>query len=152
MPPVFSVWAAEVFVLDIGRSFEKQAKLCGGQFIEFSRHNNLCLNPFSSIDASDQDSVESSLALLKPVLSQMIAPKSDTSDEEDAILSQALRAVWQAKGNNAAIDDIILYLQATSLTACSRSWRGAWMTTAVKVSTVSSSMAMVTLTSTLPWW
>jgi conjugal transfer ATP-binding protein TraC len=101
----------KVFVLDIGRSFEKQAKLCGGQFIEFSRHNNLCLNPFSSIDASDQDSVESSLALLKPVLSQMIAPKSDTSDEEDAILSQALRAVWQAKGNNAAIDDIILYLK-----------------------------------------
>jgi conjugal transfer ATP-binding protein TraC len=101
----------KVFVLDIGRSFEKQAKLCGGQFIEFARSSNLCLNPFSSIDARDQDSVENSLALLKPVLAQMIAPKSDTTDEEDAIISQALRAVWQAKGNNAAIDDIISYLE-----------------------------------------
>ncbi|MET0096466.1 hypothetical protein, partial [Limnospira platensis] len=33
----------KVYVLDVGRSFAKQAKLFEGQFIEFSVNSQLCL-------------------------------------------------------------------------------------------------------------
>jgi len=63
-----------VFVLDVGRSFEKTCYMLGGQFIEFSKNINICLNPFSSLDPENQEAVEDTLAMLKSVIQMMAAP------------------------------------------------------------------------------
>lgn len=98
------------YVLDVGRSFEKQANFIGGQFIEFSTSSNLCLNPFSSIDDKSEENIIDSLSILKPIVSLMIAPKGGTHDNEDAIIERGLYGIWKQKGKQAGIGDLAEWL------------------------------------------
>lgn len=97
---------ARVFVLDVGRSFEKTVKLLKGTYIEFSTHSPICINPFSSIPSQDSEAASDALAMLKPILSLMAAPKEGTKDIEDAYLEQALQEAWKDKQNAATITDV----------------------------------------------
>jgi conjugal transfer ATP-binding protein TraC len=58
-----------VWIIDVGRSYEKLASMLGGQFIEFSDASNISLNPFSLIEDIDRD-----MEMLKPLMAQMISP------------------------------------------------------------------------------
>ncbi|MDI9640430.1 DUF5934 domain-containing protein [Geitlerinema splendidum] len=95
-----------VFVLDVGRSFEKTVKLLNGTFVEFSTHSPICINPFSSIPSDDAEAASDGLAMLKPILSLMAAPKEGTTDLEDTYLEQALQEAWNEKQNKATITDV----------------------------------------------
>ncbi|MBX9620672.1 MAG: type IV secretion system protein TraC [Alphaproteobacteria bacterium] len=95
-----------VFVLDVGRSFEKTVKLLKGTFVEFSTHSPICINPFSSIPSNDTEAASDGLAMLKPILSLMAAPKEGTTDLEDTYLEQALQEAWNEKQNKATITDV----------------------------------------------
>jgi conjugal transfer ATP-binding protein TraC len=99
-----------VFVLDVGRSFEKTVKLLGGTYLEFSTHSPICINPFSSIPSGDSEAASDALAMLKPILSLMAAPKEGTRDIEDSYLEQGIREAWQNAGNNATITDVANFL------------------------------------------
>lgn len=96
----------QVFVLDVGRSFEKTVKLLNGTYLEFSTHSPICINPFSSIPSQDSEAASDALAMLKPILSLMAAPKEGTRDIEDTYLEQALQKAWRKKANNATITDV----------------------------------------------
>ncbi|CAL7960231.1 conjugal transfer ATP-binding protein TraC [Alphaproteobacteria bacterium] len=95
-----------VYVLDVGRSFEKQVKLFEGEFLEFSVKSNLCLNPFSSIDDSDSERIQDSLSVLKPIIAMMAAPKAGTTDYEDSLISKCLNEVWAKYGKDAGVSNI----------------------------------------------
>jgi len=95
-----------VYVLDVGRSFEKQVKLFDGQFLEFSTKTDLCLNPFTNIDSSNPERVQDSLSVLKPIIAMMAAPKAGTTDYEDSLLSKCLNEIWNKLGKDAGISDI----------------------------------------------
>lgn len=99
-----------VFVLDVGRSFEKTCHLLEGQFIEFKPKTPLCINPFTTIPVDDEESAQDALAMLKSVLSLMAAPTKGTDDMESALLEQALFAVWQEHKNDATISHIAEWL------------------------------------------
>lgn len=99
-----------VFVLDVGRSFEKTVKLLNGTYLEFSTHSPICINPFSSIPSQDSEAASDALAMLKPILSLMAAPKEGTRDIEDTYLEQALQEAWRNKANNATITDVANFL------------------------------------------
>ncbi|OJW46249.1 MAG: type-IV secretion system protein TraC [Alphaproteobacteria bacterium 41-28] len=99
-----------VFVLDVGRSFEKTVKLLGGSYIEFSTHSVICINPFSSIPSQDNEATSDALAMLKPILSLMAAPKEGTTDLEDTYLEQAIQRAWGNKKNEATITDVAQFL------------------------------------------
>ncbi|MBP6951566.1 MAG: type IV secretion system protein TraC [Alphaproteobacteria bacterium] len=99
-----------VFVLDVGRSFEKTVKLLKGTFVEFSTHSPICINPFSSIPSNDSEAASDGLAMLKPILSLMAAPKEGTTDLEDTYLEQALQDAWHKKQNKATITDVANFL------------------------------------------
>lgn len=101
-----------VFVLDVGRSFEKTCFLLEGQFIEFKPKTPLCLNPFSSIPIDDQEVAEDALAMLKPVLLLMAAPTQGVDDMGVAIMEQAMREVWKENGNKATVTHIAKWLLA----------------------------------------
>ncbi|OJW54570.1 MAG: hypothetical protein BGO67_10515 [Alphaproteobacteria bacterium 41-28] len=131
---------ARVFVLDVGRSFEKTVKLLKGTYLEFSTHplredslnedflnenslkedsfkessfkesSSICINPFSSIPIQDNEATSDALAMLKPILSLMAAPKEGTTDLEDTYLEQALQRAWKNKRNNATITDVAQFL------------------------------------------
>ncbi len=99
-----------VFVLDVGRSFEKTVKLLKGTFVEFSTHSPICINPFSSIPSNDSEAASDGLAMLKPILSLMAAPKEGTTDLEDTYLEQALQDAWDKKQNTTTITDVANFL------------------------------------------
>lgn len=101
----------QVFILDVGRSFEKTVKLLGGAYIEFTTNSKICLNPFSTIPTDQSNETEDALAMLKPVISLMAAPKDGTNDLENAYIEQAIKAAWDQKQREASITDIADFLK-----------------------------------------
>jgi conjugal transfer ATP-binding protein TraC len=101
----------QVFVLDVGRSFERTAKLLGGAYIEFTAHRPLCINPFTSLPEDNLQETEDALSMLKPILSLMAAPKDGTNDLENSLLEQALKAAWTSSGRNASISYVADFLK-----------------------------------------
>jgi conjugal transfer ATP-binding protein TraC len=101
-----------IFVLDVGRSFERTARLLGGTIIEFSTHSPVCINPFSTIPLDDKEAITDALAMLKPVVALMAAPLMGTNDLENALIEKAIRSSWDKKGREASIQDIADYLLA----------------------------------------
>lgn len=101
---------ANVYVLDVGRSFEKLCELVGGQHIEFTRDSNICLNPFTFINENDEDDKSTNFSFLKSIISCMAAPTQGTSDNENAIIEKAISNVWEVKKSEASITDIAEWL------------------------------------------
>lgn len=102
----------KVFVLDVGRSFEKTCFLLEGQFIEFKAKTPLCLNPFSTIPAHDEEAAQDALAMLKSVIMLMAAPTQGVDDMGAALIEQAMRETWLAHGQESTITHIAGWLLA----------------------------------------
>jgi conjugal transfer ATP-binding protein TraC len=102
-----------VWVIDVGRSYEKTCRLLGGEFIEFTPDHLISINPFTFITQFNE-----SLELLKPLTASMIRPSSSASDEEVAYLEKALKAAWQMKGNEATFTDVAHWLSAEADSVC----------------------------------
>lgn len=100
----------QVFVLDVGRSFEKTVKLLRGEYIEFTPYSNICINPFTSLPMDNVAESEDALAMLKPILSLMAAPHDGTNDLENSFIEQALKFAWDQKKQEASISDVADYL------------------------------------------
>ena len=99
-----------VFVLDVGRSFEKTCFLLEGQFIEFSPKIPICLNPFSTIPADHEEAAEDALAMLKSVLMLMAAPSQGVDDKGAALLEQAMLETWHRYHNASTITHMAKWL------------------------------------------
>lgn len=100
---------AKVWIIDVGRSYEKLCRSLGGQFIEFSKESNIVLNPFTMVKDIDDD-----MELLKPMFAQMISPSRQLSDYELSQVEINLRDLWEEKGRFSTVDD----LAAKLLVAC----------------------------------
>ena len=97
---------AVIFVIDIGRSYEKLSRFLGGDFLVFSEDSNISLNPFSEVE-----DIEEEMELLKPLLSQMASPSKPLSDLEKSYIEKAIKEVWDEKGKDAEIDDVVRKLE-----------------------------------------
>lgn len=108
-----------VFVLDVGRSFEKTCLLLGGQFIEFTTKVRkgrapLCINPFSTIDPTKKEEADDALAMLKSVICTMVAPTQGVSDLERTYLEKAMTETFQRFGRKTTMTKIAAYLNESS--------------------------------------
>lgn len=101
-----------VFVMDVGRSFEKTCFLLNGQFIEFSPKTPLCLNPFTTIPTDNEEVANDALAMLKSVLVLMAAPNHGVDDKGAALLEQAMLETWHTYRNQATISHIADWLNS----------------------------------------
>lgn len=99
-----------VFVLDVGRSFEKTCYMLGGQFIQFSSNVDICINPFSGLNVDNREAVEDTLAMLKSVIQMMAAPINGVNDKGAALLEQATNEAFKSYGNDTTITDIAGHL------------------------------------------
>lgn len=100
-----------VFVLDVGRSFEKTCYMLGGQFIEFSTKKEVCLNPFSGIDPNNEEAASDALTMLKSVLQLMAAPIKGVDDKGAALLEQAMNESFKEHGSETTITHIAKFLK-----------------------------------------
>ena len=88
-----------VFVIDVGRSFEKIGKLLGARYISFSARSPVSLNPFSFITQGMEDM----LSLIKPILCTMASPSNSLEDIEVALLDKALHSTWNTHHEHTTI-------------------------------------------------
>jgi len=98
---------AKVWVIDVGRSYLKLAKVLGGEFIEFSENSRACLNPFTNVLDIDED-----LELLKSLVSKMASPNQGLDDYRLATVEEAIKAVWGRLGHAMTITDVAEYMLA----------------------------------------
>jgi conjugal transfer ATP-binding protein TraC len=103
----------KVWVIDIGRSYEKTCRLLGGTFVEFSPDIDICINPFTHIAHFDE-----ALELLKPLLAAMARPTSRVSDEENSYLEKAIKAAWHEKAHQATITTVATWLKEQESPVC----------------------------------
>jgi conjugal transfer ATP-binding protein TraC len=90
---------AKVWIIDVGRSYEKLCRSLGGQFIEFSRDSDIVLNPFTMVTDIDED-----MEMLKPLFAQMISPSRALSDYETSQVEIAIRDMWEEMGRRSSVD------------------------------------------------
>ena len=87
-----------VWIIDVGRSYEKLCKMLGGQYIEFTANSNIVMNPFSMITDIDED-----MQLLKPLIAQMISPQKPLEGYELAQLDINIRQLWEEYGEKTSL-------------------------------------------------
>ncbi|EMH75397.1 hypothetical protein EHI8A_112960 [Entamoeba histolytica HM-1:IMSS-B] len=92
---------AQVWVIDVGRSYLKLAKAFDGDFVEFTQDSQICLNPFELVqDYSEEEDV------LIGLLSAMAAPTAPLLDLQIAGLRKHTHDVFEALGGEMVVDDV----------------------------------------------
>ena len=92
---------ARVWIIDVGRSYEKACRNFGGSFIEFTENAGLSLNPFTLVQDIDED-----MELLQPLLAQMVSPREPLDGFQYSTLGAAIKKTWKAKGNAMTVSDV----------------------------------------------
>ena len=99
---------AKIWIIDIGRSYEKICKALGGDYIEFTPDSQICLNPFTYTTKIDE-----SIDNLTALIAKMARPQEGCNDEEISFIKEAIKAVWEKfldKPDDPTINDIAEYL------------------------------------------
>ena len=106
---------ARVFVLDLGRSFQKLCHLVDGEYLEFSQGCQLNLNPFNLIqNTGDVDSINIAIEMVSSIIATMAMPSQKIDKERADLLGSLVKKVWESKGEKASIDDIVTLLEKVS--------------------------------------
>jgi conjugal transfer ATP-binding protein TraC len=92
---------ARVWIIDVGRSYERACRNFGGSFIEFTEDAALSLNPFPLVEDIDED-----MELLQPLLAQMVSPREPLDAFRYSTLGVAIKKVWKARGRAMTVTDI----------------------------------------------
>ena len=100
---------ARVWIIDVGRSYQKLCHAVGGEFIEFTEESRVSLNPFSLVEDIDED-----MEMLRPVVAQMVSPNAPLDQYQLSWLDIAIRAVWYEHGRAATLTHLAEHLK----TAC----------------------------------
>jgi conjugal transfer ATP-binding protein TraC len=98
----------KVWIIDVGRSYEKLCRMLGRQFIlfEISSENPICINPFSWVVKIDED-----MEMLKPLIRKMASPEQPLSSYEMGMIEGAIKGAWDEKGNKATITTVAEHLR-----------------------------------------
>lgn len=91
----------KVWVIDVGRSYKDLCENEGGDFIEFNKESQICLNPFPLIkDFSDEED------MIIGLVTAMAAPTESLSDLQTSALKRIFKRIWDEKGQSMTIDDL----------------------------------------------
>lgn len=106
---------SRVFVLDLGRSFEKLCQLLHGQYLFFNERSNLNLNPFHIVKRQGGDrNINLYIDMVASIVGTMAMPHEQIDKERMDLLSSAVKVAWESKGPLATIDDVIVIIRQSS--------------------------------------
>lgn len=94
-----------VFVIDVGRSYEKLVEMLGGKFVVFDDNFEYTLNPFKSIH--DFDGKDGQADMLLSLLSYMAAPSGKLDEFQTSELMSIITLVWTTYENDGSIDHVM---------------------------------------------
>lgn len=95
----------KVWVIDVGRSYKDLCEVYDGDFIEFNKESDICLNPFPLIQdfAEEED-------MIVGLVCAMAAPTTPLTDYQTASLKRIMREVWDKKAQDMTVTDIAALL------------------------------------------
>lgn len=93
-----------VWVIDVGRSYEKLCRMYGGDFIHFGDGSDISLNPFPLI--REYDGEEGEEDMIVGLQQAMAAPTQPLTDFQTSALKSLSRSVWEQKGREMVVDDV----------------------------------------------
>ena len=89
---------AKVWMLDLGRSFEKLCRKAGGSYIEFKPEAGLCLNPFSRVVDIFED-----IDMLVPAISKMASMSRPLDEVQYKAISAMVLKLFTAHGSDMTV-------------------------------------------------
>lgn len=99
---------AKIWIIDVGRSYEKLCKFLGGDFIVFGKESGVCLNPFSRvIDLNDE------IPQLKSIIAQMASSQA-LNELQRAFIEEAIQNQFAKKGHSMTVTDVAEFLSQGS--------------------------------------
>ncbi|CAM5561578.1 type IV secretion system protein TraC [Eoetvoesiella caeni] len=92
---------AQVWVIDVGRSYQKLCEMLEGDFVHFEEGIDISLNPFELVEnyADEEDGLVS-------LVSTMASAKGLLTEIQQAALKQTMSTIWDEKGKKMLVDDI----------------------------------------------
>lgn len=91
----------QIWIIDVGRSYEKFCQMVGGQYIEFSYQNQLCFPPFQMVTTIEED-----IELLKLIFCLMASPSDSLTEQQEAKLQRIIQDVWYEFGSQGTVDHV----------------------------------------------
>ena len=91
---------AKVWMMDLGKSFERLCKKAAGQMIDLKSGCGININPFSSVIPAD---FADDLAMLQAIVAKMAAPFGTLDPFQYAAVASALTRAWKEHGNDMTI-------------------------------------------------
>lgn len=96
---------AKVWVIDVGRSYEKLCDALNGQFVHFGDIEQgqkvMCLNPFPLVEDWEEE-----VSALVALVENMIAENDKINDYQRQSLTKIMSEIWQERGREMITDDI----------------------------------------------
>ena len=89
---------AKVWMLDLGRSFEKLCRKAKGTYIEFKPDVAICLNPFTHIVDINED-----IDMLVPAISKMASMSRPLDEVQYKAISAMVLKLFRAHGNELTV-------------------------------------------------
>jgi len=89
---------AKVWMLDLGRSFEKLCRKAHGTYIEFRPDVDICLNPFSVVRDINED-----IDMLVPGISKMASMQHTLEEVQYKAISAMVLKLWREYGQDLTI-------------------------------------------------
>lgn len=106
----------KVWIIDVGRSYEKLCRVMGGEFIVFSDDSKICMNPFTFIGRGREDggtgeddvkNIDTEMEMLKPLFEQMMTRgKTKLSGTDLSHLEMAIKNTYIKYGNKATVTKV----------------------------------------------
>ncbi|MFZ3397528.1 TraC family protein [Vibrio harveyi] len=93
-----------VFIIDVGRSYEKIVEMAGGRFVVFDDDFKYSLNPFKAIH--DFDGKDGQADMLISLISYMAAPESELDQFRSSALANIVTDEWRENENAGTIDNV----------------------------------------------
>jgi len=107
---------AQLFILDVGRSFKNFVDLAQGTTFDFNAGRRLCMNPWSWIQVVEEEeegglnTFQQELQMLLPIYAKMASPHHGLTAYQSSLMSEALTETWEKFGNNNNVDNVQNYL------------------------------------------
>ena len=99
------------FIVDVGKSYQKLCQLLDGVFLEFAKIGDICLNPFTNVDFTNNKQVESFIDFMVPFVCTLADPdETSLGPIQKSFVNAAIQQVVSLKKNLSDIQDIIDWL------------------------------------------
>jgi len=98
---------AIIRLIDIGGSYKKLCRILDGVFIEFSKHSDIVINPFSHVIDINEDA-----SSITAIIAQMAFSATTTvpTETERTLIKNAVKYAYENYGEEACIDTVYEYL------------------------------------------